>query len=143
MTCWPGFLLRDCRWLFLGPSMFSMSLWSRHCCEETWRVFVWIARSATITSCRGLRISSRALLWILPCAPEESSSTPLSIFPYLCSNRTTINNLIRPRGGQGIEAWTLRTSAAGVRSILGVIFNASAWCCCWRGRKYSRSCRTE
>ena len=31
LTRWPGFLLRDCRWLFLGPSLLSwMPIRSRH-----------------------------------------------------------------------------------------------------------------
>ena len=51
LTRWPGFLLQDCRWLFLGPSLLSwMPIRSRHCCEEPGRVLVWIVIAATVTS---------------------------------------------------------------------------------------------
>ena len=46
----PDFLLRDCRWLFLGPSLLSwMPIRSRHCCKEPGRVLVWIVMATTVT----------------------------------------------------------------------------------------------
>ena len=39
-------------------------------------------------------------------------SAPLLSLSSLSSNATTINKLIRPRGGPGIRAWTLRTRTA-------------------------------
>ena len=43
LTRWPGFLLRDCRQLFVDPSFLSwMPVRSRHYCEEPGKVLVWI-----------------------------------------------------------------------------------------------------
>ena len=119
MTRWPGFLLRDCRWLFLGPRMLSwMPIRSRHCCGAPGRVLVWISldrhSSDGYKSCRGLRIPSQALLCNLTCFRRRvlvrALRSPLRFsLSSLSSNTATINKLIRPRGGQGIQAWTLRT----------------------------------
>ena len=50
LTRWPGFLLRHCCWLFLGPSLLSwIPIRSRPCCEEPGRVLVWIFIAAMVT----------------------------------------------------------------------------------------------
>ena len=41
--------------------------------------------------------------------------TLLPLSPPLSSCKTTINNFIRPRGGQGIQVWTLRTWSRAAR----------------------------
>ena len=45
---------------------------------------------------------------------QHSALRSLLLLSSLSSNTTKIRTLIRPRGGQGIQAWTLRT-----RSVLG------------------------
>ena len=51
LTRWPGFLLWDCRCLFLGPSLLSwIPIQSRHCCEDPGRGSVWIVVAATVTT---------------------------------------------------------------------------------------------
>ena len=84
----------------------------QHCCEEPGRVLVWIVIAATVTKvvegCLYLRRRYYAIFGMLSGGEFEHSvlRSPLSA---LSSNTTTINKLIRPRGGQGIRAWTLRT----------------------------------
>ena len=113
LTRWPGFLLRDCCWPFLSPGLLSwMPIRSRHCCEEPGRVLVWIVIATTVTKvvegCVYFRRRFYANFGMLSGGEFEHSvlRCPLS---SLSSNTTTTNKLIRPRCGQGIRAWTLRT----------------------------------
>ena len=126
----PGFLPLDCRWLVLGPSLLSwMPIQSRHCCEESGRVFVWIVTAATVAKvvegCVYLRRRYYAILSCFGRRVRALHSAPLLSLSSLSSNTMTINNLIRPRGGQGIQAWTLfllprwsETSVSAVSSRL-------------------------
>ena len=114
LTRWPGFLLRDCRWLFLGPSLLPwMPIRSRHCCEEPERVLVWIVIAATVTKivegCVYFRRRYHAIFGMLSEGEFEHSALCSASLSSLSSNTMTIKQLIRPCGGQGIRAWTPRT----------------------------------
>ena len=111
-----GFLLQDCRWLFLGPGLLSwIPFRSRHCCEEPGRVLVWIVIAATVTKvvegCVYLRRRYYAIFGMLSGGEFENTvlRSPLAALRLLSSNTTTSIKLIRPRGSQRIRAWTLRT----------------------------------
>ena len=85
LTRWPGFLLRDCRWLFLCPILLSwVPIRARHCCEEPGRVLVWIVIAATVTKvvegCVYFRRRFNAILGILSGGEFEHSvlRSPLS-----------------------------------------------------------------
>ena len=77
-------------------------------------MFVWIATAATVTEvvegCVYLRRRFYAIFGMLSGGEFELSalrsplSAPLLSLSSLSSNATTINKLIRPRGGQGIRA---------------------------------------
>ena len=75
-------------------------------------LLVWIVIAATVTKvvegCAYLRMRFYAIFGMLSGEEFEHSvlRSPLS---SLSSNTTTTNKLIRPRGGQGIRAWTLQT----------------------------------
>ena len=89
LTRWPGFLLRDCRWLFLGPSLLSWTpIRSRHCGEKPGRVLVWIVIAATLTKvvdgCVCLRRRSYASFGMLSGGEfEHSVSRSLLLFSLL------------------------------------------------------------
>ena len=74
-------------------------------------LFVWIVSAMTVTSCRGLRIYSQALLWdSASCRRRVRALRSLyDLSLALSSNATTLNHLIRPRGSQGIQIWKQRT----------------------------------
>ena len=124
-TRWPGFLLQDCRWLFLGPGLLSwIPFRSRHCCEEPGRVLVWIVTAATVTKvvegCVYLRKRYYAFFGMLSGGEFELFALRFLLrfcLSSLSSNTTTINQLIRPRGGQGVRDWTLRTRTAMLRRL--------------------------
>ena len=72
-------------------------------------------------NCRGLRILSQALscnFWHALGRRVRALRSLLRLsLSSLSSNTTTIKKLIRPRGGQGIRAWALRTYAACIMKI--------------------------
>ena len=71
----------------------------------------------TVTCCRGLRTPSQALSLIIALRWEHRRST-LSL--VLSSNATTTKKLGRPRSGQDIQTWAIRTgSTLGVQSSSG------------------------
>ena len=59
--------------------------------------------------CRGLRIHSYAFLCNFSHERRAPALCSLLLLSSLSCNTTKIRTLVRLRGGQGIQAWTLRT----------------------------------
>ena len=86
-----------------------MPVRSRHYCEEPGRVLVWIT-ARRLQMLQRVAYTFVGILCNLSHERRAPALRSLILLSSLSSNTTNTRTLARPRGGQDIQAWTLRTA---------------------------------